>query len=180
MKLTRRSLVVLLALALVTIAATAFGLEPDRHGWYETGSATRTKTVFAVKVYKIHHHIKQLPAERSRAALIAADVDKKFTWDVKRDLPADKVQASLKESFEMNGYKDQAKIAEFLGAFKSELKEDSHVHIVYDASAKTTTVTTGSGRASVAGADFMKGVWSIWFGKIDPPSIGDQLMADWK
>jgi hypothetical protein len=31
--------------------------------------------------------------------------------------------------------------------------------------------------ATVAGQDFMKAVWSIWFGKIDQPSMGDQLIS---
>jgi hypothetical protein len=35
----------------------------------------------------------------------------------------------------------------------------------------------GQGAASVDGVDFMKAVWSIWFGKIDQPSLGDQLIS---
>ncbi len=45
--------------------------------------------------------------------------------------------------------------------------------------AKTTTFwEQNGGSATVAGVDFMKATWSVWFGKIDPPSIGDRLIAN--
>jgi hypothetical protein len=66
-----------------------------------------------------------------------------------------------------------------VGAFnKDEVKENSAVVISYNAGNKTTTIwVQNGGSASVAGADFMKAVWSIWFGKIDQPAMGDQLIS---
>jgi hypothetical protein len=50
--------------------------------------------------------------------------------------------------------------------------------ISYSATAKNVTIwVQGAGSATIAGADFMKAVWSIWLGKIDQPSMGDQLIS---
>lgn len=35
----------------------------------------------------------------------------------------------------------------------------------------------GMGSATIGGVDFMKAVWSLWFGKIDQPRLGDDLMS---
>ncbi|XXX74905.1 chalcone isomerase family protein [Sorangium sp. So ce134] len=77
----------------------------------------------------------------------------------------------------MDGYQDQAKIKALLGAFKAELKEGSRVTLQYDPEKKSTTALVGGGSATVAGADFMRAVWSIWLGKIDPPTLGDQRIG---
>lgn len=61
---------------------------------------------------------------------------------------------------------------------KEEIKENSAVVISYNAKAKNVTIwVQGGGSATIAGDDFMKAVWSIWLGKIDQPSMGDQLIA---
>jgi hypothetical protein len=147
--------------------------------WQLTGSGVRVKTVAIVdvNVYAISHYMKQLPPAKSKQAVIEMDTGKKFVWTMKRDVDHEKIKTALKEAFAMNGYGDGGKIDQFIGAFKSELKEKQTVTIVYDADKKETSVSTGSGSATIGGADFMKGVWSIWFGKIDQPSLGDQLIS---
>jgi len=45
-------------------------------------------------------------------------------------------------------------------------------------SAGSSKIVGPRGNASVGGADFMKAVWSIWFGKIDQPSLGDAMIAN--
>jgi len=177
----RSALLTLLVLALVTIVAAAWGIEPDKNGWYFTGSGVRTKSIafVAVKVYAIRHDMKQLPSGKSKQAMIEADVDKKLTWRMLRDVDAEKIQNALKEAYAMNGYSDGGKISSFLGAMNKELKEGTYVTISYNAAAKSTSISVSNGgSASVAGADFMKATWSIWFGKIDQPSLGDALMAN--
>jgi chalcone isomerase-like protein len=166
-----------LVLALfATFASSAFA-DPMIH----TGDAVRTKSVgpFTAKVYAIRHDMKEKPPAKSKQAVIDADVDKKFTWKMLRDVDSEKIQKAMKEAFAMNGYGDQAKIGQFAGAFnKEEVKENSAVVISYNAGNKTTTIwVQNGGTASIAGADFMKAVWSIWFGKIDQPSMGDQLIS---
>lgn len=163
--------------ALLAVASSAFA----DSGWIFTGDAVRTKSVgpFNVKVYSIRHDMKEKPATKSKQAVIDADVDKRFTWKMLRDVESSKIQGALKEAFAMNGYGDQAKIAGFVGAFnKDEVKENSAVVITYNAANKTTSIWVQNGTtATFQGADFMKAVWSIWLGKIDPPSLGDQLIS---
>lgn len=160
----------------LTLATTALA-DPMIH----TGDAVRTKSIgpFTAKVYAIRHDMKEKPAAKSKQAVVDADVDKKFTWTMLRDVDSSKIQKALREAFAMNGYGDQAKIGQFVGAFnKEEVKEKSAVVISYSAANKAVTIwVQNGGTVTVQGADFMKAVWNIWFGKIDQPSMGDQLIA---
>lgn len=150
-------------------------------GMIHTGDALRTKAIgpFTAKVYAIRHDMKEKPATKSKHAVIEADVDKKFTCVMLRDVDSKKIKGALREAFRINGYNDSARIEQFVGAFsKDEVKERSTWVITYDAGAKTVSIwVKDGGSATLAGQDFMKAVWSIWFGKIDQPSMGDQLIA---
>jgi Chalcone isomerase-like len=161
----------------VTIATGAFA----QAGMIHTGDSVRVKSVgpFTAKVYAIRHDMKDRPAQKSKQAVIDADVDKKFTWTMLRDVDSPKIQKALKDAFAMNGFGDQGRIGQFVGAFnKEEVKEKSSVVISYNAAAKTTTIwVQNAGNVTIAGQDFMKAVWSIWLGKIDQPAMGDQLIA---
>ena len=164
--------------ALAALLLTVSGLFAD--DWTITGTAVRVKTIAFVdiNVYEISHYVKGPPPAKSKQAMIDLDAGKKFTWTMMRDVDKEKIQNALKEAFAMNGYTDGGKIGSFVGAFSGDLKEKSHVTIVYDADKKETTVTVdGGSSATVGGVDFMKGVWSIWFGKIDQPKLGDQLLS---
>jgi len=169
------------AVALV-LAVLALGtLRADDAEWKLTGSSTRVKKVgfIKVKVYSIEHHMKKLPDKKSKEAVIDAELDKKFTWTMLRDVEAEKIQSALKDAFALNECKDEEKIKTFLGAFKAELKEKSTVTVSYDASKKETSVTveSGSGSAKVEGVEFMKSVWKLWLGKIDQETLGDELIS---
>ena len=166
----------LAAMLLATMSAWADG------DWKLTGSGIRVKTIaiIDVNVYAISHYMKELPATKSKQAVIDAETGKKFVWTMKRDVDHEKISKALTEAFAMNGYADAGKIGTFMSAFKSELKEKSSVTISYDADKKETTVKTDSGSATVAGSDFMKAVWSIWLAKIDQPKLGDALISQMK
>lgn len=173
----RRSLLFTLVLALfVTLAPRAFA-DPMIY----TGDAVRTKSVgpFTAKVYAIRHDMAEKPATKSKQAVIDADVDKKFTWRMLRDVDTSKIKKALTDAFQLNGFNDGGRIGQFVGAFKQEeIKENSAVVISYNAKAKNVTIwVQGGGSATIAGDDFMKAVWSIWLWKIDQPSMGDQLIA---
>ena len=181
----KRSILAIVALLLVTLVASfatrASALEPDKNGWYFTGSGVRTKSVafITVKVYAIRHDMKALPPTKSKQAVIDADVDKKITWRMLRDVDAEKIQNALKEAYQMNGYSDAGKIGAFLAAMNKELKEGTYVTISYNSGSKQTSISVSNGgNASIAGVDFMKATWSIWFGKIDQPSLGDAMIAN--
>lgn len=164
--------------AVVLFALPAAALERDPDGYYHTGEGVRIKKVafINVKVYAIDHYMKDLPPSKSKQAVIDADVDKRFSWKMLRTVESEKIKNALREAFAKNGYGDSAKINSFLGSFGKELKEGDQVTINYDAAEKTTTVTSPSGSATVQGVDFMKATWSIWFGKIDQPNLGDSLL----
>jgi hypothetical protein len=177
-----RSLMLLLlpTIAVVAMTATSWALEANKDGWYHTGDAVRVKKVafISVKVYAIGHDTKRLPDAKSKQAMIDLDADKRFNWRMLRDVDPEKIQNALKEAYQMNGYPDAAKIAQFLGAFTRELKGGATVSIAYDANAKATTIrVAGDGAATVAGVDFMKATWAIWFGKIDQADLGDALLS---
>lgn len=175
--MNRRSLLFTLVLGLfVTLASSALA-----DGMIHTGDAVRTKSIgpFTAKVYAIRHDMKEKPATKSKQAVIDADVDKKFTCVMLRDVDSKKIQNALRDAFKLNGYSDSAKIEQFVGAFnKEEVKEKSSWVISYNAGAKSVSIWVKDGTsATIAGQDFMKAVWSIWFGKIDQPSMGDQLIS---
>jgi hypothetical protein len=176
MFLAKSKLHVLLA-ALAALVLTVSGALAD--DWTLTGSGVRVKTIAIVdvKVYAISHYMKQVPPSKSKQAVIDMETGKKFVWTMKRDVDQEKIQKALRDAFAMNGYGDAGKIDPFVGAFKAELKENGNVTIVYDADKKETSVSTGSGSATVGGVEFMKAVWSIWFGKIDQPALGDALIS---
>jgi hypothetical protein len=170
--------------ALFTLVLALFltlGTSALADAWIYTGDAVRTKSVgpFTAKVYGIRHDMKEKPATKSKAAVIEADVDKKFTWRMLRDVDSSKIKKALTEALQMNGFNDGGRIGQFVGAFnKEEVKENSAVVISYSAASKSVTIwVQGAGTATIAGPDFMKAVWSIWLGKIDQPSMGDQLIS---
>lgn len=146
-----------------------------------TGDAVRTKSVgpFTAKVYAIRHDMKEKPSTKSKQAVIEADMDKKFTWKMLRDVDSSKIRKALTEALQMNGFNEADRTNQFVGAFKQEeVKENTAVVIGYNAASKSTTIwVQGGGTATISGQDFMKAVWSIWLGKIDQPSIGDQLIS---
>jgi hypothetical protein len=170
--------------AVLAIAASAFALEANKDGWFHTGDGVRTKSVafINVKVYAIGHDMKALPAAKSKQAVIDADVDKRITWKMLRDVDHEKIVKALREAYAQNGYGDAGKIGQAMSAFTGELKENTYVTIAYNSTSKTTTFSVlgaGGGSAAVSGVDFMKGTWSIWFGKIDQPSLGDAMLSRW-
>jgi hypothetical protein len=182
--LTRRLSVALLGLfvavaALALSGPRAWALDKGADGWYHTGDAVRVKkVVFNFDVYSIGHDMKDLPSEKSKQNVIDMDTDKRFTWRMLRDVEHEKIQTALTEAFAMNGYGDQSKIGPFVGAFSGDLKKGQTVTILYSSAAKTVSISVqGGGSATGSGVDFMKGVWSIWFGKIDQPALGDSLIS---
>jgi len=167
-------------LATLLIAISSFAITPDKDGWYHTGDGVRTKSVafITVKVYAIGHDMKCVPPQKSKQAVIDQDCDKRLTWKMQRDVDKDKIHNALREAYKMNGFTEDARINQALGAFTTEFKENSYATITYDSAKKTTTFWQQNGGSStVNGADFMKATWSIWFGKIDQPSLGDALIS---
>jgi hypothetical protein len=173
---------ILVVAALVCSAGIARAGTPDKDGWVQTGFGVRTKSIafVSVNVYEIHHYMKVVPAEHTKHAVIDADVDKKIEFKMMRDVGSEKIKNAFEEGFERNGYSNAGNIAKFSGAVSGdELVKGSWVHITYSAATKATTITVdGGSKATVTGADFMKAVWSIWFGKFDQPALALLLIKD--
>lgn len=172
-----RSKFISLFLALTTLLLSAASFGGD---FTHTGSGIRVKTILIVdvNVYSISHFMQQLPSSKSKRAVIDMETNKKFECKMLRDLEGEKLKTALRDAYAMNGYSDQAKIGKILNAFKGDLKEGQRFSIKYDNDKKATTfVVDGQGSVTVEGVDFMKATWSIWFGKIDQPKLGDQLIS---
>ena len=171
-----RTLLALVAVAL--LASPALGLERESDGFFRTGEGVRVKKIafVKIKVYEIGHYMKELPPQKSKQAVIDADVDKRFTWKMLRNVDAAKIQAALREAYAANGYGDASKIDSFVGALNRDFKEGDAVTIRYDAGKKATTLTGPGGTVSVPGDDFMRATWRIWLGKIDQAGLGDSLI----
>lgn len=161
-------------------------------GFVPTGSGIRVKKILfaSVNVYSLSHSMASVPKAATkgemRAAIIQADVDKRYDLRLMRDVGEDKIKDAIKEAYANNGYGDQAKIGQFMALLNRELKEGTHIGIAYSAAAKTTTISVTipdkggkpySASATISGADFMKGTWSIWLGKFDQPSLSDELVS---
>lgn len=170
---------ILTATGLVLVGRHAAALDREPGGYYLTGSGVRVKSIgpFTAKVYAISHFMRDLPPRRSKQAVIAMDTDKAFSWRLLRNLEAKQIRDALGEAFAKNGYADRAKINTFLGAFTKPLSEGGNVTITYATTTKATTLAVqGDGTATVPGFDFMQATWSIWFGNIDQPALGDALI----
>ena len=166
----------------IALAALLFSLPAQADDWVHTGDGVRTKKIafFHVKVYAIDHAMKDVPADHSKQSIIAAEVDKKLEWKMLRSVDAEKIRNALREAYAKNSYGDAGKIEQLIAPINKELKEGATVSIRYDAASKTTTLETLGAHASVAGSDFMRATWSIWFGNIDQPSLTDSLLSKLK
>ena len=167
-------------LVLLTLSATSFGLDA-KDGWYHTGDSVRKKRVVIVNVsvYAIAHDMRCLPQAKTKQAVIDADCDKRFTLRMLMDVDQTKIVNALREAYTLNGYTDATKINAAMGAFSAPLTKNAYITVTYDSvNKKTTFWEQNGGSAAVQGIDFMKGSWSIWLGKIDPPSVGDELIGN--
>ncbi|WP_437674899.1 chalcone isomerase family protein [Sorangium sp. So ce131] len=172
----RRSPAFLAAFAAIFLAvASLFALPSDTL----TGSSVRVRAVgpITVEVYRISHYMEQLPATKSKQAVVDMDTQKRFVLTMLRDVDRESIVKALRDAYAANGYVDEAKVGRFMAAFKGDLAKGTEVTITYDPAAKTTTITAGGASATVGGVDFMKATWRIWFGKIDQPRLGDELIA---
>jgi hypothetical protein len=182
MRLTRRGwlgLAFVLGVTMLLVPVDASAVAREANGYYLTGTGVRQKKValFTADVYVISHYMRDLPPTKSKRSVVDSEVDKMFALRMVRDVSIDQIQGALREAYAMNGYDDRAKIDAFVAVFTRPLHKDSTVTIRYDAASKTTMVrATGTAQVTVPGVDFMTATWSIWFGRIDQPGLGDALI----
>ena len=147
-----------------------------------TGSGIRVKKIAFVKVqvYSLTHQIAGTMPEKSATAVMNADVDKRFILTMKRDIDSQKIVAAINDAYAMNGYANKANQNTLFGVLSGDMKTGDQLIITYNAANKTTTSSYKGKTASVAGVDFMKATWAIWFGKIDQPGLTQALIANMK
>ena len=177
----RTSMMAMIAMAAFFSVTSAWALDRGGDGYFHTGSGTRVKHITIigdVNVYAIGHAMKDLPPVKSKQAVIDMDTSKFFAWTMLRDVGEEKIQNALREAYQLNGYGDTAKINQALIVFNKELTEKTTVRISYDSATKSTTFSVGGGSSTtIPSIEFMKATWSIWFGKIDQPSLSDALIS---
>ena len=179
MSIDRRTLIVSM-LALGLVSTPAHGAPPGPDGFVRTGQGIQTAShwPFTIEVFTIAHDIKALPEQKTRQAMIDADVDKRFSLRMLREVEAAKLRAGLRDGYKRNGYADNERIDRFLAGF-SDAPKGKAMSIVYDAGAKETRlIVDGAVTTTVDGSAFMKATWSIWFGKSKPVSLGDELIKE--
>ncbi len=173
--LSRIACSVALAAGLVRPTLAAAGAAPD--GYHHTGDAVLKANhwPFTIELFAVAHDMKDLPAEKSRQAVIALDTDKRLTLRFLRDMDPDRITQWLENEYARGGFRDAERIRAVVGAFgAARLAKDEQAVIQYDAATQVTTVTVGSGAAvPVKGVDFMRATWAVWFGR----SLGDSLVA---
>jgi Chalcone isomerase-like len=153
---------------------------PRKDGFLHTGSAVRTKavTIVRVKLYAIRHDIKCSVAKEAQA-IVLARCDKRFSLRFLRDMDAEKLREHFSAGFKLNGFADHDKQEAFLAAFKSEFHEGQTLQIRYAPEPAQLTIELPNGaQITVAGAELMKAVWSLWFGKSDQEGLADSLMSN--
>jgi hypothetical protein len=158
----------------------ALAIERGADGYFHTGDGIRIKTIvfLKIKIYAIGHDMRDLPAIKSKQAVIDAEVDKRLSWKMLRDADGERLQGILREAFSKNSYSDASKIEPFLAAFRGGLKEGDRVVITYSAASKMTTVeVAGVEPVHLSGTEAMRATWSIWFGKSDDPELADALIS---
>jgi hypothetical protein len=181
MKPVRRTFLIASAIAVLALSVrSSAALEPSKDGWFHTGDAVRVKTIafIEIKAYSVSHYVKVLPAKKSKRAVIELDADKRIAYRMLRDVGADKMKKMFRDAFADNGYTHTASIETFVGVFKTDLREGATTTVTYDAAKQATTISTAGGTtATIAGAAFMRATWSVWFGKMDQPTLGDALIS---
>lgn len=166
---------------MVVLALFVFGMDvmAQAQNYTTTGFGIRVKKIafVSVNVYQITHQMKDVPANRSASEMINADTDKRFYLKMKRDVDAAKIGAAFNDAYTLNGYSNKANQQTLFGVLKGDLKENETITISYNATTKTTSCNYGGKTSTVAGVDFMKATWSIWFGKIDQPALTAALVG---
>jgi hypothetical protein len=103
------------------------------------------------------------------AAAIGADEPKRVVMHfVHSRVGADKLREGWAEGFRANAGADLPALAERLGRFSSwfdaDLLEGEEVVLTYEPGRGTAVAVRGVERGVVAGADFMRALWSVWLG----------------
>ncbi|MBK6607228.1 MAG: chalcone isomerase family protein [Leptospiraceae bacterium] len=180
-KSTEDSMKKMISSIVLGISLLVLGMEVSAQAanFTTTGSGIRVKKIafVSVNVYAITHQMKDVPANRTAAEFINAETDKKFILKMKRDVDSAKIVSAINDAYALNGYSNKANQDSFSSVLTGDLKENDTITISYNATSKSVTCNYAGKTSTVAGSDFMKATWSIWFGKIDQPALTTALVG---
>jgi len=186
-------MVILMALILMTLPLTAGAIvEPDTKLEYDdvvtvegqgashtlkvTGVGLREKTFMKVNVYAIVSYVAegtQLKGDQGQA-LLALDAPKMIKMDLLRGFSREKLVNAFKDVIEKN-YKDYSAFAAdmdlFFAYFTDDAQEGDALSFTYLPGEGLTTVLNGEKKGVIENFDFVKALWTVWFG--EKPASGD-------
>lgn len=110
---------------------------------------------------------------RDASQVITADQPKRIVLHVVyKQVEADKWVEGWKEGFSKNTPDAegvlQTKMKQFIACFDEPVKKGEEVRLDYIPGTGTVVTIKGREKAIIPGEDFMKALWSIWFGKYPP------------
>ncbi len=132
------------------------------------GLGWRLATFFSVKVYAMGLYLSEKTDDAS--AIIASNGNKKIIMRLVRDVSASKLSDAWQEGFE-NNIEDVGAVQAGLDQFKSAMRDVTEgMTMTIDFSGETTTLAfDGETVLTIEGADFQKGLLSVWLGQ-EPPN----------
>ncbi len=142
------------------------------------GLGQRIAYIF-VKIYVAALYLPEKTTDAEQA--IASDVAKEIVMKFQRAVSGDEMRTAMRESLaEAAG--DPAlvdRVRTFEGCFDQPLDAGDVVALDYRPGQGTAVIVDGKAKATIAGADFMRALLSIWLGP-NPPnqSLKDGLLGD--
>lgn len=176
-KLTGIFLLLLIAVPLTAMAIT----EPDTETVYDdaitfngtdmvvTGVALREKTFLKVDVYTIVSYVKKgaVLGEDKAADLLNLEEPKMLQMDLTRGFSNKKLKNAFSEVIEDN-YKDmsafQSDMDLFLAYFTADAEDGDKIIFGFCPAEGLTTSLNGTELGVIANVEFMKALWTVWFG----------------
>lgn len=133
------------------------------------GGGVREATFLKIDVYRGVFYAEHAGCDFQR--MVGADEIKLLRMDFVRDVGAEKQSEAMQKNFKTQTPKNasadlRARVATFLDVFDKDVNEGDDIEVRYVPGQGTSVRVNGKVRgATVPGHDFMKVMWSIWFGK---------------
>ena len=149
-----------------------------------TGVALREKTFMKVDAYLIVGYVDASAtlSDDKAEAFIELVAPKRIQMDLTRGFSADKLKNSFSESIEKN-FEDlsafQADMDLFLAYFTADAQEGDKLIFDFCPAKGLSTELNGETLGTIENVEFMKALWSVWFGK-EPVNKGmkEKLLAN--
>ena len=134
-----------------------------------TGVALREKTFMKVDVYVIASYISaKADIQDNKAQQVKdLDVNKRLVMDLTRGFSAEKLKKAFSEVIEKN-YEDmsmfKADMDTFLAYFTKDAEEGDNLVFDYQPLIGLTTTVNGEVKGVINNFEFVKALWTVWFG----------------